>query len=631
MKDIDQIVATYDARVLERGPVLREMRSVRDTYNGDIVVPLPELDRNEKAAVANLLNTGIDQMAGRVSSVLPTIFCPPRNESKTREVAQATLRTKAMYGWWDANDYDIMQMRRARWMLGYACAPVQIKPPTRQQVQGGIYTPQWHTRDPLTAFPSAPTRHDDMTPSDCVFSYVRSHGWLADTYPEAFDRLRRPKGVRRDDPVTVLEWVDADELVLLAFGDRNADVGMISGPRGRDSFGAGSSRGGWVGSDTVVELERRPNRAGMCTVVVPGRVTLDRIMSQFSAMIGMYETSAKLTALSIIAVEKGIFPDTYLIGRDGKQPKFLSGPHDGRTGMVNVVMDGDIKEVATNPGFQTNPMIDRLERSQRLEGNIPAEFGGESASNIRTGKRGDAVLGAAVDFPIQEQQKLLAKSAKHELQRAVAVSKGYCGAKKTSTYVNWKGARGSIEYTPNELFTTDNVVVSYAQAGSDLNGLMILTGQAVGMGVMSKKTAASILPIIEDPEFEHDQTMREGMEAALFAGVQQKINAGEIAPVDAAWLIQQVGGNKRELAEAIIELDRRVQERQASAGEMGAPDGPVLPGSPEAMAGLAAGTPAEAQAAQPSIGGPNESQENLGALLSRLRQPQMVLPSERSA
>jgi hypothetical protein len=381
----------------------------------------------------------------------------------------------------------------------------------------------------------------------------------------------------------------------------------------------------------VVELERRPNRAGMCTVVVPGRVTLDRIMSQFSAMIGMYETSAKLTALSIIAVEKGIFPDMYLVGRDGKQPKFLSGPHDGRTGNVNVVMDGDVKEVATNPGFQTNPMIDRLERSQRLEGGIPAEFGGESASNIRTGKRGDAVLGAAVDFPIQEQQKLLAKSAKHELQRAVAVAKGYCGAKKTSTYVNWKGARGSIEYAPNELFTTDNVVVSYAQAGSDLNGLMILTGQAVGMGVMSKKTAARILPIIEDEEFEQDQIMREGMVAALFASVQQKLNAGEIAPVDGAWLIQQVGDNKLELAEAIIELDRRVQERQASAGEMGAADGPVMPGSPEAMAGLAAGTPAEAQAVQPSVGGPNESQENLASLLGRLRQPQMTLPSERGA
>lgn len=627
-RDVNEIVALFDARHLERGPVLREMMAVRDTYNGDLVVPLPELDRDEKVAVANLLNTGIDQMAGRVASVLPTVFCPPRNDSKPREVAAATLRTKAMYGWWDANDYDIVMMRRARWMLGYACAPVQIKPPTRLQARRGVFTPQWHTRDPLTTFPSAPTHHDDMTPEDCIFTYVRNHAWLARQYPEAFDALRRPKGVRGDDLLTVLEYTDDRETVLLAFGDRNADPSVVAGFRGRDSFGGPAGRtsglGGWVGTDTVVELERIPNRAEVCTVVIPGRVTLDRMMSQFSAMIGMYETAAKLTALSIIAVEKGIFPDQYLVSRPNEQAQFLTGPHDGRTGLVNVVTGGEVREVGTNPGFQTNPMIDRLERAMRLEGGVPAELGGESASNIRTGKRGDQVLSGAVQFPIQEQQKLLAKSAKHELQRAVAVAKGYHGGKTTSTYVNWKGAKGNIEYKPKDLFVTDNVVVSYAQAGSDLNGLMILAGQAVGMGVMSKKTAGAILPIIEDPEFEHDQSIKESLEAAILASVQQKANSGEIAPVDTAWLMQQVGSNKMELAEALIALDERVQKRQAEAQAQQAD-----PAMADPMAGLATGTPAEGQMVPPSIAGPNESQEGLAGLLSSLRRPQMTLPSER--
>lgn len=627
MRTVEEVVALFDARHLERGPVLREMQAVRDVYNSDLVVPLPELDRDEKVSVANLLNTGIDQMAGRVASVLPTVYCPPRNESKTREVAQATLRTKAMYGWWDANDYDIVMMRRARWMLGYACAPVQIKPPSRLQASKGIFTPQWHTRDPLTTFPSAPMHHDDMTPQDCVFSYVRSHAWLAKSYPEAFDRLRRPKGVRGDDLITVLEYTDEDETVLLAFGDRNADPALVKGFRGRDSIahpGSTAGMSGWVGTDSIVELERIGNRAGVCTVVIPGRVTLDRMMSQFSAMIGMYETSAKLTALSIIAVEKGIFPDQYLVSRPGEQAKFLTGPHDGRTGLVNIVQGGEVREVGTNPGFQTNPMIDRLERAMRLEGGVPAELGGEAASNIRTGKRGDQVLSAAVQFPIQEQQKLLAKSAKHELQRAVAVAKGYHGGRTTSVYVNWKGAKGNIEYKPSELFTTDNVVVSYAQAGSDLNGLMILAGQAVGMGVMSKKTAARILPIIEDDEYEHDQGIKEALEAALLASLQQKANDGTMAPVDVAWVMDQVGSNKMELAQALIKLDERVKERQAAAMEQQADPAQVDP-----MAGLATGTPAEGQVVPPSIGGPNASQDNLASLLGRLRQPQMTLGSER--
>lgn len=632
MKTVEEIVALFDARHLERGPVLREMQAVRDTYNGDLVVPLPELDHNEKAAVANLLNTGIDQMAGRVASVLPTIYCPPRNESKTREVAQAELRKKAMYGWWDANDYDIMMMRRARWMLGYACAPVQIKPPSAAQRRQGITAPQWHTRDPLTTFPSAPAHHDDMTPQDCVFSYVRSHAWLAKNYPEVYDTLRRPKGVRGDALITVLEYSSGEETVLLAFGDRNADPIRVQGFRGRNSvtipgqLNAGGLNG-WIGTESIIELERVTNRAEVCTVVIPGRVTLDRMMSQFSAMIGMYATSAKLAALSIIAVEKGIFPDMYLVGREGRQPKFITGPYDGRTGKVNIVMDGDIKEISTNPGFQTNPMLDRLERSQRLEGGVPAELGGESASNIRTGKRGDQVLAGAVQYPIQEQHKLLAKSAKHELQRAVAVAKAYGGSRTTSVYVNWKGAKGSIEYKPKELFTTDNVVVSYAQAGSDLNGLMILAGQAVGMGVMSKKTAASILPLIEDPEFEHDQGMKEALEAALLAGVQQKVNAGEIAPADAAWLMQQVSSNKMELAEAVMKLDERVQERQAAAAAQQADPEQMNP-----MAGLATGTAAEGQMVPtPTIPEGPQAQQNLSGMLGALRMAQMKTPAERPA
>ncbi|NCV60837.1 MAG: hypothetical protein EBW52_05455, partial [Betaproteobacteria bacterium] len=42
-----------------------------------------------------------------------------------------------------------------------------------------------------------------------------------------------------------------------------------------------------------------------------------------------------------------------------------------------------------NPGYKTDTALDRLERQERLEGSIPAEFGGESASNIRTGRRGE--------------------------------------------------------------------------------------------------------------------------------------------------------------------------------------------------------------------------------------------------
>lgn len=613
MIDVEQIVALYYQRRNAMAEVNAKRILVRDAYNGQMTVSLPDIGRNEKAAVANLLNTGLDQLAMRVSSTLPAVFCPPRDEQVKREVTASEKRKRAIYGWWEANDFEMLVPRRARQMLAYATSPVMIWPDFKRGI------PQWRMRDPLGSFPSSCMNPGDMTPDDCIFAYQQSYGWVKRNYPDQFERLWRKERHQRDDKLTLLDYVDSDELVTVVLSEAPQDQHASWMP----TSGVGT---GFLGSSRYVELDRLVNKAGVCTAVVPGRITLDKALGQFDGVLSLYAQMARLTALELIAVEKGIFPDTYLESRPGEQAKFITGPHDGRTGLVNIVQGGVVREVGTNPGFQTNPTIDRLERAQRLTAGIPAEFGGESASNVRTGKRGDAVLSAAVDFPVQEQQKVLAASFREENKRAIAVAKGYFGSRSQSFYVNWKGSKGQVDFTANDIFTTDHNVVTYSHVGSDLNGLTILVGQLVGMNVLSRQTAAEMLPVIEDAEREHDRSVKESLETALLTGVQQKVNDGSIAPVDAAWLMQQVGFNKMELAEAVIKLDERVQKRQADAQTQTAD--PTLANP---MAGLATGTAAEAQVIPPSIGEPPESQQNLSSLLGSLRMPQMTVPSERPA
>lgn len=616
----EQIVALYHQRKQALAPINAKRMEVRDAYNGELRVTLPDIGRSAPPAVANLLNSGLDQMAMRVASTLPSVYCPPRDEMVKREVTAADKRRKAIYGWWEANDLNLLVKRRARQMLAYASSPVMLWP----DFERGI--PVWRQRDPLGTYPSATLNPGDMTPANCIFAYLSTYGHVKKKYPESFERLARRERARMDDTLVLLDYVDCDELVTIVLhdGPSHDQVGTWSAPM------AGPVSGGvpgFHGSSRHEVLERLVNKAGMCTVVIPGRVTLDRTLGHFDGMLSLYRAMAHLTALELIAVEKGIFPDTYLESRPGEQAKFVTGPHDGRTGLVNIVQGGQVREVATNPGFQTNPTIDRLERAQRLEGGIPAEWGGESSSNIRTGKRGDAVLSAAVDFPLQEQQAVIAASLREENKRAIAVAKGYFGGRSQSFYVSWKGAKGQVDFTPNDIFTTDHNVVSYSHVGSDLNGLMIMAGQAVGMGVMSKRTAARIMPIIEDDEYEHDQGIKESLEAALLAAVQQKANDGTMAPVDVAWLMSQVASNKLELAEAMIKLEERVQKRQAEAQEQMAD-----PAQADPMMGLAAGTPAEAQMAPPpTIPEGPEAQQNLSSMLGALRMGQMKTPAERPA
>ena len=142
-------------------------------------------------------------------------------------------------------------------------------------------------------------------------------------------------------------------------------------------------------------------------------------------------------ALEVIAVQKGVFPDTWLVGRAGETPQIVN-PADGLTGEVGVIRGGDLRDMQMQPGYMTNPAIDRLERAQRLTAGIPPEFGGESSTNIRTGRRGDAVLSAAVDFPVQEAQRIMARALQEENKLAIDMAKEYAGNKGKTFYVTTK-------------------------------------------------------------------------------------------------------------------------------------------------------------------------------------------------
>jgi len=61
-----EIAYILSERQQRQGPMIDQMRQLRDAYNGDLVIPLPEMDRREKSAVANLITTGLDQTAMRI-------------------------------------------------------------------------------------------------------------------------------------------------------------------------------------------------------------------------------------------------------------------------------------------------------------------------------------------------------------------------------------------------------------------------------------------------------------------------------------------------------------------------------------------------------------------------------------
>lgn len=603
MRSPDEVLALYTERLRYYTPVHAAMRAISDIYEGTATVNLPDMDRDEAPSVPNLLAQGVDQMAGRVASVTPQVSFASDNPGQRTADRRAATARRTVQGWWQVDRMRLKQKQRARHILAYAWGPATLR------FNPKVHRPTWEVRNPLETYPNPETINGTFLPNDTIFAYRRTIGWLiANGYLGQVMALLGPTGIRdakRDADLLMLEYVDPDGRMLILTGQvgtHTHDLPWSTRPA----------------SSTGAVLCDFSETRGIMTASVPARIALNRPSGQFDGMVGMYYAQAKLMALEVIAVEKGIFPDTYLEGRPGETPRFLDGPHDGRSGAINVVTGGSIREIQTAPGYMTNQTIDRIERGQRLTSGIPAEFGGESTSNIRTGRRGDAVLSAVIDFPVGDIQDIFAYALVDEDKAAIALAKEFDGSASRTIWVGQGAEARKVTYVANEVFVTDEHTVTYPVSGADQNALMVGLGQRVGLGTLSKESSAYLDPFVESPELEHDRIVKEGLEAALMSGIQQKAASGELPPLVVAKVMTLVANDKMELADA---LDKVTKDAMAAAQEAQATTPPGEPGMAQTPEQQMA--PAAAQGLTGSaIPGANQTQTSLADLISRLRRPE---------
>lgn len=618
-RPLEEILQLAHSRAAAQAEYNAALVVIDDGYEGKLDLDLPELRTKEKVAVANLMVQGVDQHGMRISSTMPDVDFPAlRNVGTSTD--RATRRRQAVLGWWDENGYDVMMHRRARWLIAYARAPIQIcprklKPGDGRWAPDNEWTIDWRLRPPHDTFPAPGANPDDMTPEDCIFRYSQSLGWVNRRYPDSGGQVRqflrrtgRRDSVGDDEMVELVEYVDGAEYVLAA-------VGSGDQPTRKEAGQAGSTKvvhvGGW-GADAGgmawgVELDRYQNRTGLCPAVVPSRITLGKTQGQFDQMVGMFEEQAHLMALEINAVRRSIFPDLYGIERQGEQLHIE--PADGLLGRVGKIKGGDLKAIELSPGFQTYPTIDRLSESMRVQSLIPPDFGGQSGSNIRTGRRGQEIVASTVDFSIQEAQLLFQRSHKHEVTRAVATAKEYFGSRRKVYAVGWPGAKGVVDYTPNDIFEDGaTFTVEYSHVGTDANMLGVNIAQAQGSDIISVATARRKHPLVDDPAYEDRQVMVEGLRRAMVTGLEQQMMAGQFPIPDGGRIIKQIIDGLP-FEDAVAKIDEVMSQRQA-------PDvNPVAPGSPEAQPGMSPpGIGAEAAAIPPST----PSRDHLAQLLHQV-------------
>jgi hypothetical protein len=520
---------------------------------------------------------------------MPVIACPTMRAGQQAQ-DRANNRRLGLQVWWNENKMVRILGHRSRHLIGYAMAPVYVRP-------GPDGYPVWELQDPLCTFP-APGAPDDIVPTDAITRTTRSLRWLQMKYPNESTRLSRGPHDTGDTMFEVLRYVDSEQITLVALGRE-------------DSYG----------TVTNVTLATQANRAGRPLIIVPTRVTLDKLQGQFDQMIGMYETQAKLWALQLHAVQRGIFKELYAVSKDNGNAPVVT-PADPYTGEIGSIEGGVLQEISIDPSFANLQIMDRLEASQRNTGAVPAEFGGEGASNVRTGRRGSQVLSSTVDYPIKEHQEILAASLQEENDAAIEVALGWFGS--TSKTFFMPHVRQPVTFTPKDVFDeTTAQFVEYPYAGSDTNGLVIEGGQRVGMGTESKYTFMVNDPMIKDVDAEQDRILLESIQQAALSSIQTQAADpnGPFQPKDLARLEELIYDKNMPLYKAVQTLHDEKQKEQLAAQQGQLPDQQMQPGL------AAPGAPGTPQAGA-AIGAPPPSMDNLTSMLGNLRLQQRQSPSE---
>lgn len=610
-----QIVETMRNRLRTNSPLVDKMVEVRDHYNGDYVLPWerewaesdPRSYETQPRYTPMLVAEQVDGLAQRAAGVPWMSHFPAIDDGKetgVRSREYAGIRRKGVAYTWAQSMGALARRRFFKQLAAYATFGLLVHPDTKRN------EPYIKVLDPLSVYPdkSAP----DLLEPPLNVGLVK--GMSADQVRQLWPETRQeadgvvpPPSKRGEAEIWhVLEWWDEHERVIGLLGPREPH--WDSTPREQEA--------------NSQELRRLPNRLGRPPVVVPERPTLDRIGNNLASVLDIVNLQARFRQLELLAVERSIFPDGFIVGSDANPPSLVGGQwRDGRTGEINLVQDASqIGTLRTDPSPMASQAIDRAERDFRVSTGLVPQIGGETFGALRTGRGIDRSLEAALDPRLAELQDVVAAWLPLVNEAIIDTYKAYWPGKKYTAFSRWPSDRGTVEFTPSVHFEISHNAVSYPVPGADAQSLVISLGQMLAARVISRTTFRKQHPFVDDPDAERALVEEELLEEAALQSILQQASVPPQAGGMPLPFLAAIEEARRELKptqgilDAIREANRIVQEQQATQAP---PPDPGQVTAPEEQLGLAAGA---AGAAQPpaEVGPPTDSQANLRNVLSVL-------------
>lgn len=577
-----------------RSPIIRKMQDVQQQYEADVVVPTPHVQNEPDMPnlTPSLITDVVDGLAMRAASVMPMTYCPaldPYKDTGKRSVAWAKDRSRILSATYDASHWKLGRRRALRHLNAYETHSIWIEP----DFKSGM--PKIQVRNPLETYPEEKSLENNNPPEYVAYITRYSGDYLRSRFPKIRAEVGGPITERETHELwDVFEWVDHDQITFGLLGPVRYEGYHVN--TGYDLFS-----GPWMPLAAPIR-----NRAGVCLGITPCAVTLHRIGNRLNSLLENAKWQNKLMALDILAQEKAIFPDMYVLGDGAMQPRIQGGKWaDGRSGDMNVVENGRVVGTLNQqPDARTSQMIDRLERNFRVSSGLSPTFGGETpGAALRTGRALSQMAEFSVDPRIQELHELDETYMPYVNTAILEAYKGWWGTKKFTLFSGWETDKGEVEFVPNEKIETTTNTVSYAIPGADIMQLTQVLGSLHGAELMSTETTQKYHPYIKDPHSEQTIINDEKLERAAIDGMMQQVLTGQMPMSVFARIREKMRSGTLDVFKATVAVDEEIRKEQMQAEQRAMEAAPPQP-DPLAQLGLAAGPAAAAPAAAPPGIGP---------------------------
>ena len=475
----------------------------------------------------NMLQSGIDRLAQKVSGVPQVRVDVPNNNDSTRSKAMADKLERIVTNYDDKQNLNLQLAQASRWLPGYGyCAWVM----TTKIDKNGFAYPSAELRDPYDTFPG--NFGPDQQPRELAVVRRVPRYKLAQIYPEFADEI-----LNKDED-------DTDNISTSASFFSTYDSNTSSNWEDNTTQGVKIIEYYDQGGTYVVFPERSmildfiPNVLSTPPFVFMKKVSFDELKGQYDHVIGLMAMMAKINIMSAIAMEDSVFTETNISG------ELESGQYRKGRFAVNYLSPGtQVSKPSNNIPYQLFQQIDRLERQLRMVGGYPVTDDSQSPNSFVTGA-GLSELNSTMSLMINEYREiikhgLIDMDAKRlELDVVLSYQQGitkkpmagyYAGAAFSENYQPLKDIGGN--FTTRRIY---GVMAGFDEPQKIVTGLQLLQA-----GVIDVETLQDNIDGLENIAKVQERIRKNKAEGVLFDSILARSAQGDPSATMAAIAIYE--------------------------------------------------------------------------------------------